>query len=78
MMSQLLIPHYLNQLADLRKVSGTNREMDIRDSFNAYRFADYKEKVIDLLAQVTTVSVRTQAIAEAMHATVRLKPAAGL
>ena len=32
-MSQLLIQHYLNQLADLRKVSGTNREMVVREAF---------------------------------------------
>jgi len=31
--SQLLIQHYLNQLADLRKVSGTNREMVVREAF---------------------------------------------
>jgi len=27
--------------------------------FNTYRFADYKEQVIDLLKRVTTVSVAT-------------------
>jgi len=32
-MSRLLIQHYLNQLADLRKVSGTNREMVVREAF---------------------------------------------
>ena len=34
--------------------------------FDTYRFADYKDKVIDLLARVTTVSVETQRIVEAM------------
>jgi predicted helicase len=34
----------------------------IREKFDTYRFADYKEKVIDLLTRVTTVSVRTQEI----------------
>ncbi len=29
----------------------------IAEKFNTYRFADYKEKVIDLLRRVTTVSV---------------------
>lgn len=29
------------------------------EKFNTYRFADYKEKVIDLLKRVTTVSVGT-------------------
>ena len=65
-MSQLLIQHYLNQLADLRKVSGT-----IREKFNTYRFADYKEKVIDLLQRVTTVSVRTVALTDAMKSATR-------
>ena len=32
-MSQLLIQHYLNQLADLRKVSGTHRESVVREAF---------------------------------------------
>jgi len=31
----------------------------IREKFNTYRFADYKEKVISLLMRVTTVSVGT-------------------
>ena len=29
----------------------------IAEKFNTYRFADYKEKVIDLLMRVTTVGV---------------------
>ena len=33
------------------------RDPMIREKFDTYRFADYKEKVIDLLARVTTVSV---------------------
>jgi len=36
-----------------------------------YRFADYKEKVIDLLMRVTTVSVETVAITRAMRAAAR-------
>jgi len=32
-LSQLLIQSYLNQLADLRKVSGTQRESVVRDAF---------------------------------------------
>jgi predicted helicase len=39
----------------------------VREKFNTYRFADYKEKVIDLLMRVTTVSVRTVAIIESMR-----------
>jgi predicted helicase len=38
----------------------------IREKFNAYRFADHKEKVIDLLMRVTRVSVETMEIVEAM------------
>ena len=34
------------------------RYSTIRERFNAYRFADYKEQVIDLLRRVCTVSVR--------------------
>jgi predicted helicase len=42
----------------------------IREKFNTYRFQDYKEQVIDLLMRVTTVSVETMAIVNAMPATV--------
>jgi len=34
---------------------------------SAYRFADYKVKVIDLLERVTTVSVETQGIISAIR-----------
>jgi len=39
----------------------------VREKFNMYRFADYKEKVIDLLLRVATVSIETVRITEAMH-----------
>lgn len=47
------------------------KDPTIREKFNTYRFADYTEKVIDLLACVTTVSVRTQQIVGAMKITAR-------
>ncbi|MGA8278954.1 MAG: type ISP restriction/modification enzyme [Rhodanobacteraceae bacterium] len=47
------------------------KDPTIREKFNTYRFADYKEKVIDLLARVTRVSVDTQRIVEAMRSTAR-------
>jgi predicted helicase len=40
----------------------TPKDPTIRERFNTYRFADYKEHVIDLLQRVTTVSVETQRI----------------
>lgn len=42
------------------------KDPTIREKFNTYRFADYKDKVIDLLARVTRVSVETQDIVDAM------------
>ena len=45
----------------------------IAEKFNTYRptpagrFADYKEKVIDLLRRVTTVSVGTQEVVRGME-----------
>lgn len=39
-----------------------SKDPTIRAHFETYRFADYKEKVIDLLARVTTVSVATAQI----------------
>ena len=44
----------------------TPKDPTIREKFNTYRFADYKEKVVDLLGRVTRVSVETVAITEAM------------
>lgn len=44
----------------------TPKDPTIRERFNTYRFADYKEHVVDLLARVVTVSVQTVAITDAM------------
>jgi predicted helicase len=49
----------------------TPKDPTIRERFNTYRFADYKEKAIDLLMRVTTVSVETQRIADAMRSVPR-------
>jgi predicted helicase len=49
----------------------TPKDKTIREKFNTYRFADYKEKVVDLLMRVTRVSVETMAIVEAMKAAKR-------
>ena len=43
------------------------RDPTIREKFNTYRFADYKEMVIDLLKRVTRVSIETMKIVEAMR-----------
>ncbi|MEI7537378.1 MAG: type ISP restriction/modification enzyme [Comamonadaceae bacterium] len=42
------------------------KDPTIREKFDTYSFCDYKEKVIDLLQRVTTVSVETVRITEAM------------
>jgi predicted helicase len=47
------------------------KDPTIREKFDTYRFADYKEKVIDLLARVTTVSVETVRIVDAMKTATR-------
>ena len=46
----------------------TPRDPTIRAKFNTYRFADYKEEMIKLLARVVTVSLETVAITDAMRA----------
>jgi predicted helicase len=43
------------------------KDPTIRRRFDTYRFADYKDNVVDLLARVTTVSVKTTEIVEAMR-----------
>lgn len=45
----------------------TPKDPTIREKFNTYKFADYKDKVIDLIARVTTVSVRTVEIMREME-----------
>jgi predicted helicase len=42
------------------------KDPTLREKFDTYRFANYKEKVIDLLLRVTTVSVQTVRITDAM------------
>ena len=42
------------------------RDPTIRERFSAYRFADHKERVIDLLRRVCTVSVKTMALVDSM------------
>ena len=42
------------------------KDPTIREKFNTYRFADHKDKVIDLLSRLTRVSVETQGIVDAM------------
>ncbi len=40
----------------------------IRNQFNTYRFSDYKEHVIEVIMRVTTVSIKTMDIVNAMAA----------
>jgi predicted helicase len=42
------------------------KDKTIAEQFNTYRFADYKETVIELLQQVCTVSVETMKIIDEM------------
>jgi hypothetical protein len=44
----------------------TPKDPTIREKFNTYRFADHKDHVIDLIARVTTVSVETMEVIEAV------------
>lgn len=44
------------------------RDKTIRERFDTYRFADYKEHVIDLLCRVCTVSVETVKVVREMRA----------
>ena len=43
------------------------KDPTIAEKFNNYRFADYKEQVIDLLQRVCTVSVETMKIIQEME-----------
>jgi predicted helicase len=43
-------------------------DLAIREKFNTYRFADYKEDVVELIGRVTAVSVATMKIINQMPA----------
>ena len=54
------------------------RDPTIRERFNAYRFADHKERVIDLLARVCAVSVATVDIVGDLDLWTEIDPDEGL
>ena len=54
------------------------RDPTIRDKFNTYRFADHKERVIDLLQRVCTVSVETVRIVDELGRITDIDPDEGL
>ena len=54
------------------------RDPTIRERFNAYRFADHKERVIDLLARVCAVSVATTRIVGDLDLWTEIDPDEGL
>lgn len=43
------------------------KDATIAEKFNNYRFADYKEQVIELLQRVCVVSVKTMEIVKEME-----------
>ena len=43
------------------------KDPTVREKFNTYKFADYKEDVIELLGKVCTVSVKTMKIVADME-----------
>lgn len=49
----------------------TPKDPTIREHFNTYRFADHKERVIDLIVRVCRVSVQTMEIVEQMRSAAR-------
>ncbi len=56
----------------------TPRDPTIRERFNTYRFADHKERVIDLLRRVCTVSVETASIVDRLDLLTDIDPDEGL
>ena len=54
------------------------RDPTIRKKFNTYRFADHKERVIDLLQRVCTVSVETVRIVDELGRITDIDPDQGL
>ena len=54
------------------------RDPTIRERFNTYRFADHKERVIDLLGRVCAVSVETVRIVDELDRRTGIDPDEGL
>ena len=52
----------------------TPRDPTIRERFNTYRFADHKERVIDLLQRVCAVSVETVGIVDELARITEIDP----
>jgi predicted helicase len=48
------------------------KDPTIAEKFNTYRFADYKEQVIDLLKRVCTVSLETMKIVDEMNKNLKI------
>ena len=55
----------------------TPRDPTIRERFNTYRFADHKERVIDLLQRVCAVSVETVRIVDELDRITEIDPDEG-
>ncbi len=60
--SEWILDQYLDQYKERKP-----RDKTIAEKFNNYRFADYKEQVIDLLTRGCTVNVETIKIIEEME-----------
>ncbi len=54
--------HWIKQYKEKKPSDPT-----IAEKFNTYKFADYKEQVIDLLKRVCTVSVDTMKVVREME-----------
>jgi predicted helicase len=69
-LDQYVAPSYPTDeevLSGKRKIREDERVL--RDNFNTFRFADYKDKVIDLIRRVTTVSIKTVGLQKEMEKT---------
>lgn len=55
----------------------TLKDETLKSTFDAYRFADHKESAIELVSRVTTVSVHTMEIMQAMRGLARESSAGG-
>ena len=61
-------PHNQHDLGILERWNVLEQTLTaIREQFNTYRFTDYKDKVIDLLQRVCTVSVETMHVIREME-----------
>ncbi|MGA7674719.1 MAG: hypothetical protein WCA78_06680 [Rhizomicrobium sp.] len=77
-MSQLLVQKYLNDLADLRKASGTNRESVVREAFKTLLKDWGKSEGLLFISEYGHKTVMDEDLPKLISGELRVKDAEGI